>query len=79
MLAQQAEQQVLGADVVVVEASRLLDCVFDHLLGARGLGQFAHRDHVRAGLDELLDLEADLAQVDVRGFSGRWRRRRSLP
>ena len=65
LLAQQAEQQVFGADVVVVEVAGLLDRVLDDLLGPRGLGQLAHRDHVRAALDELLDLEADLAQVDV--------------
>ncbi len=33
---------------------------------ARGVcGQLAHGDHVGSALDELLDLEADLAQVDV--------------
>ena len=62
---EQAEQQVLGADVVVVEVAGLLDRVLDHLLGPRRLGQLAHRHHVGAALDELLDLEADLAQVDV--------------
>ena len=65
LLAQQAEQQVLGADVVVVEVAGLFHRVFDDLLGTRGLRQLAHRDHVRAGLDDLLDLQADLAEVDV--------------
>ena len=65
LLAQQAEQQVLGADVVVVEVAGLFHRVFDDLLGARRLRQLAHRDHVRSGLDDLLDFEADLAQVDV--------------
>ncbi len=65
VLAQQAEQQVLGADVVVVEVARFLDGVLDDLLGPRRLGQLAHRDHVGAALDELLDLEPDLAQIDV--------------
>ena len=65
LLAQQAEQQVLGADVVVVEVAGFLDGVLDDLLGPRRLRQLAHGDHVRAGLDDLLDLEADLAQVDV--------------
>jgi hypothetical protein len=65
LLAEQAEQQVLGADVVVVEVAGLFDRVFDHLLGPRGLRQLAHGDHVGAALDELLDLQADLAQVDV--------------
>jgi len=65
--AQQAEQQVLGADVVVVEVARLLNRVFDDLLGPRGLGQLPHRDHLGAGsgLDDLLDFQADFAEVDV--------------
>ena len=65
LLAQQAQQQVFGADVVVVEVAGLLDGVLDDLLGPRGLGQLAHGDHVGPGLDDLLDLQADLAQVDV--------------
>ena len=65
LFAEQAEQEVLGADVVVVEVARLLDRVLDDLLGTRRLRQLAHRDHVGTALDELLDLEPDLAQVDV--------------
>ena len=65
LLAQQAEQQVFGPHVVVVEVAGFLDGVLDDLLGPRGLGQLAHRDHFRAGLDDLLDLDADLSQVDV--------------
>ena len=53
------------ADVVVVEVAGLFDGVLDDFLGPRRLGQLAHRDHVRPGLDDLLDLQADLAQVDV--------------
>ena len=65
VLAQQAQQQVFRADVVVVEVAGLFDGVLDDLLGPRGLRQLAHGDHVRAALDELLDLQADLAQVHV--------------
>ena len=65
LLAQQAEQDVLGADVVVVQVAGLFHRVFDDLLGPRRLRQLAHRDHVGPALDELLDLEADLAQIDV--------------
>ena len=68
MLAQQAEQEMLGADIVMVEIARLFDRVLDHLLGARSLWKLAHRDHFRATLDELLHLEADLAEVDVEVF-----------
>ena len=79
LLAQQAQEQVLGADVVVVEAAGLLDGVLDDLLGARGVGELAHGDHVGAALDDLLDLEADLLRGRRRGSSARWRRRRCLP
>ena len=65
LLAQQAEQDVLGADVVVVQVAGLFHRVLDDLLGPRRLRQLAHRDHVGAALDELLDFEADLAQIDV--------------
>jgi len=65
LLAQQAEQQVLGADVVVVQVAGFLDRVLDDLLRPRGLGQLAHGDHLGAALDELLDLQTHLAQVDA--------------
>ena len=65
LLAEQAQQDVLGADVVVVEVARLFHRVLDHLLRPRRLRQLAHGDHVGAALHELLDFEADLAQIDV--------------
>ena len=65
VFAQQAEQEVLGADVVVVEVARFLDRVLDHLLGTRCLRKLAHGHHVGTALDELLHLEADLAKIDV--------------
>ena len=42
LLAQQAQQQVFRADVVVIEVARFLDGVFDDLLGPRRLRQLAH-------------------------------------
>src|SRR5262249_43232733 len=60
LFAQEAQEQVLRADVVVVEVASLLDRVLDDLLGSRGLRQAPHGDHVGAGLDDLLDLEPDL-------------------
>ena len=39
LLAEQAEQQVLGADVGVVELARLAHRELEHLLGARGVRQ----------------------------------------
>ncbi len=65
LLAQQAEQNVLGADVVVVQIAGLFHRILDDLLGPRRLRQLAHRDHVGPALDELLDFEANLAQIDV--------------
>ena len=65
LLPQQAQQDVLGTDVVVIEVAGLLHRILNDFFGPRSLGQFAHRDHVRAALDELFDLHADLAEVDV--------------
>jgi len=65
LLPEQAEQDVLGADVVVVEVPGLLHRILDHLLGPGRLRELAHRDHVGPALDELLDFHADLPQVDV--------------
>ena len=59
---------MFGADVVVVEIAGLLDGVFDDLFGPGRLGQLAHGHHVGPGLDDLLDLQANLAQVDVEVF-----------
>jgi hypothetical protein len=65
VLAEQPEQQVLGAHVVVIEVPGLLDGVLDHLLRAGCLRELAHRDHLGPRLHELLHLEPHLAQVDV--------------
>ncbi len=66
LLAEEAQQEVLGPDVVVVEVAGLFHRVLDDLLGPRRLRQLAHDDQdVRSGLDDLLDLETDLAEIDV--------------
>ena len=65
LLAQQAQQDVLGADVVVVQVAGLFHRVLDDLLGPRRLRQLAHRDHLGAALHQLLDFQADLPQIDV--------------
>jgi hypothetical protein len=64
VLLDQAQEQVLGADVVVPQVRGLLHGQLEHLLRAGREGQLAHRHHRRAGLDDLLDLGADLVQVD---------------
>ena len=63
-LADQAEQQVLGADVVVVEAARFVDGELDDLLGARRQADFAD-DRPVAAADDELDRRADLVQLDA--------------
>ena len=68
LFAQKAEQEVLGADVVVIELPRLLDGVFDDFFGPRRLGQLPHGDHVGPGLDDFFDFQADFAQVNVEIF-----------
>ena len=63
-LADEAEQDVLGADVVVAELQRLAQAQLEHLLGARG-----ERDVTGRGLlaltDDLLDLAAHTLQRDA--------------
>ena len=62
--ADQAEQQVLGADVVVAQAARFVDGQLDDALGARGQADFAD-DRAIAAADDELDGGADLGQLDV--------------
>src|SRR5205814_1244148 len=62
LLAEQAEQNVLGADVVVIQIAGLFHRVLDHLLSPRRLRQLAHGDHLGSALDELLDFQANLAE-----------------
>ena len=63
-LADEAEQQVLGADVVVAQAARLVDGQLDDLLGARRQADLAD-DRAVAAADDELDRGADLVQLDV--------------
>ena len=65
LLAQQSEQDVFGAHVVVIEDAGFLHRVFDDLLGPGRLRQLAHGHHVGPALHQLLDLQTDLAQIDV--------------
>ena len=63
-LADEAEEQVLGADVVVVQAARLVDRQLDDLLGARREADLAE-DRAVAAADDELDGRADLVQLDA--------------
>ena len=65
LLAEQSQQDMFGADVVVVEVPGLFHRVFNHLLRPRRLRQLAHRDHVGAALHQFLDFQPDLAEIDV--------------
>ncbi len=56
---------MFGSHVIVIQVAGFLDRVLDHLLGSRSLGQLAHRHHLGAGLNDLLDLIANLTQVDI--------------
>ena len=71
VLAQQAEQDVLGADVGMAEGARFFAGEFEHLLGLRGEGQLAHVGAILLVADhELLDLVAHLVDVDVEVVEG---------
>src|SRR5262249_29846095 len=48
-----------------VEAARFLDGEFDDFLGPWRLRPLSRGDHVRPCLHDLLDLQANLAQIDV--------------
>ena len=63
-LPNQAEQNVLGADVVVAELQRLAQAQLQHLLGARGERDVARR-RLLALADDLLDLAANAFQRDA--------------
>jgi len=62
--ADEAEQEVLRADVVVAEASRLVDGQLDDPLGAGSEADLADDRSVTPADDEL-DGSADLGQLDV--------------
>ena len=63
-LADEAEEQVLGADVVVAEAARLVDGQLDDPLRARRQADLAD-DRAIAAADDELDGGPDLGQLDV--------------
>ena len=65
LLAEQAQEDMLGADVVMVEVSGLFHRVLDDFLRPRRLRQLTHRDHIGPALHQLLHLQPDLAQIDV--------------
>jgi hypothetical protein len=68
-LADQAEEDVLGADVVVAELERFTQGEFEHLLRARREGDVAGRR--RAALaDDLLDLAAHGFERDAEALEG---------
>ncbi len=67
VLANEAEQDVLGADVVVAEGQRLTQSQFQHLLGAWREGDLAGGDFL-SGSDDADDLGADALHGDVQGL-----------
>ena len=66
-LADQAEQDVLGADVVVAELQRLAQRQLQHLLRPRGEGDVTGRG-LLALADDLLHLLADTLERDAEGL-----------
>ena len=63
-LAHEAQQQVLGADVVMIEATRLVDRQLDDLLRARGQTDLAH-DHGLATANDEFDRRANFWQLNA--------------
>src|SRR5581483_8430373 len=67
VLAHEAEQDVLGADVVVAQAQRLAQRELEDLLRARGERDLSGGD-LLAGADDADDLSADALHRDVEGL-----------
>ena len=63
-LAEQTEEKVLGADVVVAELASLLEGELEHALGAGGEGDLDSHETGTA-TDDLLNLDARLLQADA--------------
>ena len=68
-LADEAEQDVLGADVVVAQLQGLAQRELQDLLGARGEGDVAGRG-LLALADDLLHLLADAVERNAQGLKG---------
>ena len=66
-LTKQAEQNVLGADVVVAQLARLLEGKLQHALGARRERDL-HGDEAASAPDHLLDLHTSILQSDAHGL-----------
>jgi hypothetical protein len=66
----QAEEDVLGSDVAVVEAARLFDRQFKDLLRPGGEGDLVAGHHGVAALDLLFDLGGQGFDVDAEVFKG---------
>src|SRR5262245_2868600 len=64
LLAHEAEEEMLGPDVAMVEVMSLFHGVFDDLLGAMRQ-RIGHRHHVGSGWDDHLNLQANIAKVDA--------------
>ena len=73
VLAHEAEQDVLGADVVVAQRQRLAQRQLEHLLRARRERDLTRR-HLVALADDACDLGAHLLDRDVQRFRARARR-----
>ena len=64
LFAHEAEEEVFGADVVVAQASRLINGELDDLLGPWGEADFAN-DRALAPTDDELNRLANLGQLNV--------------
>ncbi len=66
-LANQAEEQVLGPDVVVIELARLFEGELDHALRARREDHLL-LDGLAAASDDGLDFLTDFGEIDAERF-----------
>ena len=79
LLAEQAQEEVFRADVVMIEIACFFDGIFDDLLRPRRLRQLAHGNHVGPRLDDLFDFQANFAQIGVQVLEDIGSDARALP
>ncbi len=66
LLADEAEEKVLAADIIVAEQPRFLYGIFEHFLGAGGEGDIAEGEGVAARGEVALHFHAHLVDVNAR-------------
>ena len=65
LFAKQTQENMFGADVVMIEIASFFHRILDDFFGSRRLRQLADSDHFGAALNQFFDFEPNLSKVDV--------------